>query len=64
MAVAAAKEAARVAGSNPILGSPVVRAALLPLSRPVVAGGVSAARTPTFVDATGRDAWALRSDAM
>ena len=64
VAVAAAKEAARIAGTNPILGSPVVRQALLPLSRPIVDGGLSANRTPTFVDATGRDAWALRSDAM
>jgi hypothetical protein len=64
VAVAAAKEAARIAGTNPILGSPVVRQALLPLSRPIVDGGMSANRTPTFVDATGRDAWALRSDAM
>jgi hypothetical protein len=63
-AAEAAKEAARIAGSNPILGSSIVRAALLPLSKPVITAGQLAWKSPTFIDETGKDAWALRSDTL
>ena len=63
-AAEAAKEAARIAGTNPILGSSIVRAALLPLSKPVVTAGQLAWSSPTFIDETGKDAWALRSDTL
>jgi hypothetical protein len=52
------------AGSNPVLASPVVRAALLPLSRPVVPYGTPAARTPTFAEVPTAGVWALRKDAV
>lgn len=55
----------------PILSSPVVRAALLPLSCPVVPAGARAAAAPTFREAVrgdggeaSGDPWAVRRDAV
>lgn len=47
-----------------IVNSPVIRSALLPLSRPIIPCGVLASRAPTFFDAAGKDAWTLRADGM
>lgn len=65
----AALDAMKVAGNrtakNPILASPVVRAALLPLSRPIIPFGVPVVRSPTFLDTSiDNGLWSTRSDAF